>query len=187
MPDMRILRVGYGFGKRDIGRLNALRVFVGESDSPDAQGTDRAAVLESNIDSASPEDLAFAAELLMTSGALDVAMIPVHMKKGRPGILMQVICRPEDMENMAGLMFLHTGTVGIRTRISDRYVMDRRLDPVATPYGEVRVKHVSWGGVERAYPEFEDLKAAALRTGETLETIRAAVSFALSDPFSKPR
>ena len=187
MPDMRILRVGYGFGKRDIGRLNALRVFIGESDSPAAQGTDRAAVLESSIDSASPEDLAYAAEMLMTMGALDVAMIPAHMKKGRSGILMQVVCRPEDMERMAETLFRHTGTAGVRTRISDRYVMDRRWDPVTTLFGEIRVKRVSWGGVERAYPEFEDLKAAALRTGETLETIRAAVSAALSASVSKPR
>jgi len=58
---------------------------------------------------------------------------------------------------------------------------------VTTLFGEIRVKRVSWGGVERAYPEFEDLKAAALRTGETLETIRAAVSAALSASVSKPQ
>ena len=182
MPDMRILRVGYGLGKRDIGRLNALRVFLGESRESQVTGMDTAAVLECSIDSTTPEDLAYASEILMSSGALDVAMIPAHMKKGRSGILLQVMCRPEDTERLAGLMFRHTGTVGIRTRISDRYVMDRRWEPVQTPFGVIRVKKVSWGEVTRAYPEFEDLKSVAQSSGQPMEILRAAVAAALSIP-----
>ena len=180
MPDMRILRVGYGLGKRDIGRLNALRVFLGESREAEVPGMDSAAVLECSIDSTTPEDLAYAAEILMASGALDVTMIPAHMKKGRSGILLQVMCRPEDTERVAELMFRHTGTVGIRTRISDRYVMDRRWEPVETPYGVIRVKKVSWGDITRAYPEYEDLKSVAKSSGQPMEILRAAVAAALN-------
>jgi uncharacterized protein (TIGR00299 family) protein len=177
MPAMCVDRIGFGFGTRDIGRLNALRVFLGE-DLPEAQPvpvfglpgfTDRAVVLECQIDDSTPETLGYAAERLMVEGALDVAFVPAFMKKWRPAVLATVVCRPADESRMVRILFAETGTIGVRRRETDRHVMARTTTTLDTESGPVRVKHAVWGDVRKASPEYEDLKSYAARAGIPLQ------------------
>ena len=185
MPALRVEKVGYGFGTRDIGRLNALRAVLGTpADAPataeapaampapaaapvaDAPfglpgATDRIVVLECQIDDSSPETLGYAAERLLAEGALDVAWLPAFMKKGRPAVLATVVCRPEDELRLVGLLFAETGTIGVRRRASERHAMARSTDALETEHGPVRVKRLAWGEVRKSTLEYEDVKRYA--------------------------
>ncbi len=200
LPAMRIDRSGFGFGTRDIGRLNALRVFLGEDmpEEPTAVGsasapvfglpgfTDRAVVLECQIDDSTPEILGYAAERLMAEGALDVAFVPAFMKKWRPAVLVTVVCRPTDETRMVRLLFAETGTIGVRRRETDRHVMTRTTTTLDTETGPVRIKHASWGDVGKASPEYEDLKRHAAQTGIPLQDAARRLAARIDETPEKP-
>lgn len=139
--------------------------------------TDRVCELECNIDDMTAEEVAFAAEMLMAAGARDVATTPIGMKKGRPGILLTVMCKddPEERERMVGLIFRYTSTIGIREVISERYILDREEYVADTPYGEVRFKKVCGYGVLRSKPEYEDLAEIARERDISLAEARRLV------------
>ena len=83
MPPMTLDAIGYGVGSRDLpDRPNLLRILIGRDQPGDA--TETVVVLETNVDDTSPEWLGFLMERLLNARALDVAFIPVQMKKGRP-------------------------------------------------------------------------------------------------------
>ena len=94
------------------------------------------------------------------------------MKKSRPGILLSVICLPQDADRMAETIMKHTTTLGIRRQDMSRYYLERSTETVSTPYGDVRVKRASGLGVERTKAEYEDLAALARQYDLSLETIR---------------
>ncbi len=193
MPAMRVQSVGYGFGQREIGRLNALRVFIGEaaaemkiepdrdisnaanfigsevkSDAtilPADSQTDTILLLECQIDNSTGEELGRAAELLMQAGAFDVSLIPVFMKKYRPGTLIQVVAAPGLEKELVEILFAETGTIGVRRQLVQRHTMQRESVKVTTEYGEARVKITSWQGVSKIHPEYEDAAALAKKSG----------------------
>ena len=96
--------------------------------------------LECDIDDASPEVLAYAADRLRDAGAREVHWLPLYCKKGRPGWQLQVICAHEDIERLQTIVFLETTTNGIRRQVMERVCLPRRFEQVATPWGEVAVK-----------------------------------------------
>ena len=128
--------------------------------------------LECNLDDMTGEEIGFAMEQLFKAGARDVYTQPIGMKKSRPGVLLSVLCRPEDADRLAAEMMKHTTTLGIRRQELSRYVLDRRVETVDTPYGAVRIKHASGMGVERSKLEYEDLAALAEKTGKPIDAIR---------------
>ena len=170
-PVMAVKAVGYGMGKKDFEQANCVRAFLGESEGNREEITR----LECNLDDMTGEDLGFAMEQLFSAGAADVYTQPIGMKKSRPGILLSVICRPEDADRMAEVMMKHTTTLGIRRQDLSRYVLHRETETVSTEYGEIRVKRASGMGVRRAKPEYEDLAAAAKEHQVPLNTVREAV------------
>jgi pyridinium-3,5-bisthiocarboxylic acid mononucleotide nickel chelatase len=167
MPPMRIRTAGYGAGGHDFHEQpNVLRVIIGErSSAPEASTV---AVIEANIDDSTPEVLGFAMERLLESGALDVTLAPLLMKKSRPGTLVRVIARPEDRESLAQLLFDETSTLGLRIYAAERRVEERRIVEVSTSYGAVRVK-VSGGGTFA--PEYEDCRRLAREAGVPLKKV----------------
>lgn len=173
MPPMRIERTGYGAGGRDFpDRANVLRVFLGAATGAEEATT--VSVLEANIDDSSPQVLAYATERLFASGALDVTMQPVEMKKNRPGVLLRVIAKPEDREVLSSIIFRETSTLGLRIYEAERRVQARRWVEVETPHGKLRMK-VSGEG---AYaPEYEDCRRIALETGVPLRQIIAEANY----------
>lgn len=159
MPVMSISKTGYGMGKKDFERANCVRIMIGESDEGTAEG--KVAELCCNVDDMTGEEIGYATELLMKQGALDVFTTPVGMKKNRPGILITCICRPEDKEKFAKLVFENTTTIGIRYSLKDRYVLDRHEETVSTKYGDVKVKISEGFGVKKAKPGYDDVSGIA--------------------------
>ena len=119
-PVMQVQRVGYGMGKKDFERPNCLRAMLGTTED-----TDTILELSCNVDDMTAEDIGFAQDLLLESGAMDVYTIPLGMKKNRPGTMICVLCHEEDRKKMVHLLFRHTTTLGVRESLCRRYVMSR--------------------------------------------------------------
>lgn len=179
-PAMRVEQIGYGAGTRNSkGRPNVLRLTVGESsaDQPTAAHlTDEVMVLETALDDCSPQILAFVAEQAFALGALDVMLAPVHMKKGRPGTLLTLLCAPGTESTFADFLFRETSTLGIRTRRESRLILRRDHLTVETPFGPIRVKRATTaqGDALNLAPEFEDCRAAAQRAKVPLKEVQLA-------------
>ena len=170
-PVMTVSAVGYGMGKKDFEQVNCVRAFLGESESV----LEKSTKLECNLDDMTGEEIGFAMEQLFKAGAREVFTQPIGMKKSRPGVLLAVLCRPEDADRLATVMMKHTTTLGIRRQELSRYVLDRRVETIDTPYGAVRIKRASGMGVERSKLEYEDLAALAEKTGLPIDTIRNGI------------
>lgn len=164
MPAMTIDKIGYGMGKRETGKFNALRVIMGTLFEED-NIREEIAILETNIDDLSPEILGFTAEKLMQHGALDVFFTPIYMKKSRPATMLTVLSTFEAEDRLVDIILRETSTLGVRRSTSKRYCMKREVIKVATEHGEVRVKVASAGDYNKYAPEYEDCREIAHRTG----------------------
>ena len=174
MPAMRIAATGYGAGGHDFAeQANVLRVLVGEKTGASEAAT--VAVIEAHIDDSSPEVLGYALERLLEAGALDAAMAPLIMKKGRPGVLLRVIARTEDREALAQLVLAETSTLGLRIYPAERRVEERHTVEVETARGKVRMKVSTRGHYA---PEYEDCRRLAIETGTPLQDIVAEANLA---------
>ncbi len=161
---MRVENVGYGAGTREIPQIpNILRVMVGEL----VQGydDDESLIVETNIDDMNPEIYPFVIDRLLSSGAQDAYMVPLIMKKGRPGILLSALVGRERLENVLQTFFAETTTLGVRIHQSERRKLVRSQREVRTQFGVVRAKVVLDGGQERLIPEFEECKRIAVEKG----------------------
>lgn len=167
-PVMIAQAVGYGMGKKNFERANCLRAFLGDS----AGQREAITKLECNLDDMTGEEIGFAMEQLFKAGARDVFTQPIGMKKSRPGVLLSVICLPEDADRLAVLLMKHTATLGVRRQDMGRYVLDRAVETVETAYGPVRVKTASGLGVRRRKAEYDDLALLAEKSGLPLRQIR---------------
>jgi len=166
-PSMKMDRVGYGMGKREFpDRPNLLRLIAGEA--TDFYESDRAVVIECNIDDMNPEFYGFLMEKLFQLGALDVSLNPLIMKKNRPGTLLRVIAEEKDSANLAEAILRESTTLGVRLYEVRRKKLPRQIREVETVYGKVRVK-VS-GGI-RFQPEYEDCKRIALEKGIPIQEV----------------
>ena len=162
MPPMTSRTVGYGAGSRDLlDRANVLRVFTGTREHGMA-ATDTVMVLETTIDDLNPEITATLIPVLMEGGARDACIYPVLAKKGRMAQHVVVLADRAKASGLARLIFAHGATLGIRVREEQRWVLEREIRHVATPWGPVRVKVGLLGGEKNcASPEFEDCRALA--------------------------
>jgi uncharacterized protein (TIGR00299 family) protein len=173
MPPMRICATGFGAGSRDFAdQPNVLRVLLGEPTGAEEAVT--IIVIEANIDDLSPQILGYTLERLLDAGALDATLQPIEMKKSRPGTLLSVLCKPEDRDRLAQIVFAETSTLGLRMTTAERRVQSRRWVDVSTPHGAVRMK-VSGAGDYA--PEYEDCRRLALATGAPLKQIIAEANF----------
>lgn len=167
MPPMRISAAGYGAGDRDFAEhANVLRVLVGQGTG--ASESTSVSVIEANIDDTTPEILGHTMDRLLESGALDVTLTPVHMKKNRPGTVLTVIAKPEDREKLAGIVFAETTTLGLRYYTAERRVLRREIVEVDTAHGRVRVKLSDNGAMA---PEYDDCRRLALEQNVPLKQI----------------
>lgn len=182
----RVRRVGYGAGKRAYSRPSILRALIIEEIPERAHGTapnegaptiDAALPgpivrLECDIDDATGEQLAYAADRLRAAGAREVHWVPLYGKKGRPAWQLQVVAAPADVVRLEEAIFAETTTIGIRRWSCERTALPRHEETVETPWGAVRMKVVSLpDGTRRAAPEFEDAAAIARANGVALQTV----------------
>lgn len=168
MPVMRTCAIGYGMGKKDFTAANCVRALLGETEDQ----TDLVCELSCNVDDMTAEAVGFAADRFFEAGALEVYTVPVGMKKSRPGTLICVICREQEREAMAAAMLRHTTTIGVRESLCRRYVLDRSIQTLETPYGPVRRKDSRGYGVVRSKYEFEDLARIAKEQNLSLAETR---------------
>ena len=168
MPPMIPTKVGYGMGKKDFPISNGVRAILGEETKQEEEILE----LSCNLDDMTPEDIAFATELLMENGALDVYTTPIGMKKSRPGILLSVLCKPHKKEELRRLLFTHTTTLGIREQSFRRAVLDREIITVESEFGPVRCKISKVYGIEKRKYESDDLCRIAKETGLSPAEIR---------------
>jgi len=180
-PAMRVDAIGYGAGARNPKSFpNVLRLSVGEkTESGFAEASGRTdeivTVIETALDDLSPQVLAYVAEKALAAGALDVMLMPVIMKKGRPGTLLTVLCKPADSPIFEQMLLTETSTLGVRVRQDRRVCVERKHTSVETAYGPIRMKIGLRDGEERnAAPEFEDCRAAAERHGVALKQVQQA-------------
>jgi len=174
--EVRVMKTANGFGHRKLkGRPNLLRAILLEAEAEHPSDTDECLVLECNLDDTVPELLGSLTQKLIEKGTLDVFTTPVQMKKQRPGILLTVLCRPEDRESFLDLIFSETTTFGIREYITRRTILERRHVEVETPYGKVRVKIGSWKGKDiTRSPEHDDCVRCANEHGVSVRTVYEA-------------
>jgi hypothetical protein len=164
--EMTIEKSAYGAGSRDFpGHPNVVRLTVGKTASNALAGktaSETITVLEASLDDLNPQVFGYVMDQLLKEGALDAFGMPVQMKKNRPGMLLTVICKPEDAATLTQLIFTETTTLGVRRREEMRRTLARRWENVSTPWGEVRVKVASMNGTVTNYaPEYEDCKRIA--------------------------
>ena len=183
MPALRPSRVGYGAGDDRPGPLpNTLRAVLGTAD-PGLE-SDRVCVLETHLDDMSPEHLPYLLERLMDEGALDAALAPLQMKKGRPGQLLRVLARPADRDRLARRILAESTSLGVRFQEASRWLLRRETRRVRTPYGTIRVKLArSPDGRACASAEYESCARAARRFGVPIrEVYRSAERLAEEEP-----
>ena len=169
MPQMAVEKIGYGMGSKDFPMANCVRAMLGQTEhSPD----DQVVELQCNLDDMTPEDVGYAVEVLLENGALDVYTTAIQMKKNRPGILLSVLCRPEQREQMVRLLFRHTTTLGIRETEHRRYTLERSSHSVQTPWGAVDVKQAQGWGITREKPEFDQLHDIAKKENLSMAEVR---------------
>lgn len=175
IPAMLMGRTGYGAGSRQRadGRPNLLRLILGESlELAEAQEVE---VIETHLDDWNPEFWPLCSQRLMAAGALDVCLIPIQMKKGRPGFLLRVLTEPSRRQDVIALVFTETGTAGLRIRRESRITLPRKTIRINTPWGEVAAKQISSPDGARIVPEYEACRALAEQHGISLNRIYAEI------------
>jgi uncharacterized protein (TIGR00299 family) protein len=186
MPQMWVTGVGYGSGTRQREYPNVLRAFLGEVSKAEAQTTTTifgrnpfpeqhagaavpagyhespAVIIEANLDDMNPQLFDPLVSRLLEAGALDAILIPVQMKKGRPGILLQVLAYPTSLDELLRIIFTESTTIGVRSYPVIKHMLQRESILVNTPYGAVQVKVARLGDrVVTISPEFEDCRRLA--------------------------
>jgi pyridinium-3,5-bisthiocarboxylic acid mononucleotide nickel chelatase len=181
LPQMRVDAVGYGAGARDFnGNPNVLRLLVGESDL--AAAAERIVSIECEIDDMNPQLFGPLMDRLTEAGALDVFYGAVQMKKNRPGTLVTVLAPPDRREAIAGVLFTHTTTIGIRYLEMLRDRLDRELRAIETPLGVIRFKVATRAGrVLNAAAEFEDCARVAAERHLPIKDVQAIATKAWLD------
>jgi uncharacterized protein (TIGR00299 family) protein len=186
LPPMKIECIGYGAGQMDFPQPNILRILIGEAASAIGHGAkaqseymparvEAIVVLETNLDNATGELVAHATERLWSAGALDIAVIPVQMKKARPGVILSVQSPPDIADKLEQILFMETPTLGVRRSIVTRTVLARDPHLVETPWGKIIGKIAFLpNGSRRFSPEYDACRAVSQQHNVPLAEVVAA-------------
>jgi uncharacterized protein (TIGR00299 family) protein len=157
---IKINSVGYGAGNFDIpNQPDLLRIIIGEI--PQKFNEEKLLLVETNIDDMNPEIYPYVIEKLLHSGANDAYLVPVIMKKGRPGILLSTLVNETKLDDILKVIFTQTTTLGVRILEIRRKKLKREQKEIDTPFGKVKFKIAIIENSERLVPEFEECKRIA--------------------------
>ncbi|HJN08334.1 MAG TPA: nickel pincer cofactor biosynthesis protein LarC [Pirellulaceae bacterium] len=171
LPGMTIKAIGYGAGTRELDeQANVVRLIVGTT--PESLHADQVSVLETNIDDVAGEVIGHCTTLLAESGALDVYITAIQMKKNRPGVKITVLCQAGDIAKLERILFRETATLGIRRWSASRHKLDRCPHDVETQWGRIEGKlaTLSDGGTSFS-PEYESCRKVAAASNVPLKQI----------------
>ena len=171
MPVMRVGAIGYGMGKKDFPAANCVRSMLGEA----GESSHTVCQLSCNVDDMTAEAISFSMDRLFDAGVLEVYTTPAGMKKSRPGTLICALCPEAAREAVVEAMLRHTTTIGIRESLCRRYVLERHIESIETPYGVVRRKDSCGYGVTRSKYEYDDLARIADERRISLSEVAALV------------
>lgn len=163
VPKMQIIDTGYGAGRRDLeAQPNLLRVMKGTREKE--YDKDEVIVVETSIDDMNPEIFGFLIDRLFEDGALDVLLIPVFMKKNRPGTMVKALCEKHNLKTIIGRILSETTSTGVRHYEVKRAKLERKRVTIKTSLGNVQAKVIIHpDGTERIAPEYEACKKIALK------------------------
>ena len=168
-------KVGYGFGKRDTGKFNALRGTLLEKTTHSHQvvtsHNDAIIQIDTTIDDQSGEELGYIMSLLLEEGALDVHYTPVYTKKNRPATHLTLLIQEGDLERFTAILFEQTSTIGFRYQNVQRKVMTRTFETKQTSFGAVKVKKNQYGTITKSTLEYEDCARIAKETGLSIQAV----------------
>jgi pyridinium-3,5-bisthiocarboxylic acid mononucleotide nickel chelatase len=175
IPAMTLERIGYGAGSADLSeRANLVRVLLGRAAEPGTVATHEVVLLETNLDDLSPELIPDAIDRCFAAGALDVWTVPVGMKKGRPGIVLSALARPDAEAAVARAILEETTALGVRVARLQRYELDREQRTVEVDGYPIRIKVGRLDGrIVNLAPEHDDCQAVARETGTTVKSVWA--------------
>ena len=168
-------KVGYGFGKRDTGKFNALRGTLLEKSTLSHQvvtfNNDEIIQIDTTIDDQSGEELGYIMRHLLEEGALDVHYTPVYTKKNRPATHLTLLIQEGDLERFTAILFEQTSTIGFRYQNVQRKVMTRTFETQHTSLGAVKVKNNQYGTFTKSTLEYEDCARIAHETGLSIQAV----------------
>ena len=168
-------KVGYGFGKRDTGKFNALRGTLLEKTTHSHQvvtsNNDEIIQIDTTIDDQSGEELGYIMSLLLEEGALDVHYTSVYTKKNRPATHLTLLIQEGDLERFTAILFEQTSTIGFRYQNVQRKVMTRTFETQQTSLGAVKVKKNQYGPFSKSTLEYEDCARIAKETGLSIQAV----------------
>ncbi len=171
---IRVHTVGYGAGSKELPQLpNLLRVVIGELDS--AYEQEQLVVVETNIDDMNPQVYPYLIEKLLDAGAHDAYLVPIIMKKGRPGILLSVMTGKSKLDAVSEIIYKQTSTIGLRVQEMGRRKLQRREMEIHTQFGVVRAKAVLRDGKEVIAPEFDECRRIADERGMSVLDVQQAL------------
>jgi pyridinium-3,5-bisthiocarboxylic acid mononucleotide nickel chelatase len=175
-PPLVLRRIGYGFGRKQLPWPNCLRLWLGDPVAG-GLGRDEVTLIEANLDDMTAEALGYVMERLFAAGALDVFFQPLQMKKSRPGVLLGVLARPAQTDELAALMLAETTTLGVRVSRLERLLAGRSSGTIETQFGALKVKIKQLGDRRIVSPEYDDAARLAQEKGVPLaEVYRAAAA-----------
>ena len=177
--ELVVLKTGYGIGQRDGEIPNVLRVYLAEGSTRMTEDVEEeeAVMLECNLDDMNPERYTHVMDLLFEAGAADVFIMPIVMKKSRPGHMLSVLCNSDSVDKMKEILFTETSSIGLREHTLKKSMLRREMVVVSTKYGEIEVKRSFFNGrVVNEKPEFEQCRKLAREHGVTLEEISTEVT-----------
>jgi uncharacterized protein (TIGR00299 family) protein len=155
--NLNITATGYGIGTKDSSIPNVLRIFLCETSQLDETVKEPSCIIECNIDDMNPEFYDYVIDSLFSAGAKDVFITPIIMKKTRPAVKLSVLCTPVAEKRINEVLFRETSTLGVRKYLVDKTMLERKIEPVETRFGEVRVKSAFYEGVcIKSKPEYDD-------------------------------
>ena len=178
LPLMEIEKTGYGTGKRDCSltngftnsTTNVLRVMLGKSEHQ--FNAEKLTMLETNIDDMNPEIFSYILPKMLKQGALDVFLTNITMKKGRPGTILNVLCKETDTEKFYNFILNETSTFGVRKYSLERYCIDRKVITLDTEYGKVKVKAgLKDNKIIKVAPEYEECRKIAEKNSIPLQIV----------------
>lgn len=181
-PEITPLKIGYGAGTKEFAEIpNTLRIIIGKSQD-DSAIKDQIAVIETNIDDVPGEIIGYTVDKLLSEGAKDVSIIPMYTKKNRPGQIIKVIVDQKDTKHISQVLMKETGTLGVRVYFCERHIITREVHTInlqidsVTESIRIKVSKDRNGEIVRIKPEFEDLKALAIKTKKPLREIVEAAN-----------
>jgi uncharacterized protein (TIGR00299 family) protein len=174
IPPMRVARIGYGAGTRELEIPNVTRLMIGEpAEDEDVFGPVPAILLETNIDDMNPELYEYVIERCFGAGAQDAWLTPIVMKRGRPAATLSVLVGAGEERAVRDAIFSETTTLGMRRRVVEKWTLPREILTVEVEGGSVRVKIARSHGALLAgiYPEYMDCAAIARSSARPIKEV----------------